>query len=78
MEYRKHEGKTNKKKQRHKKPPFADDQVIITESDSILERSVHKLSNITSKCEIIMYYKKLNYNNGIQSKKLHQKRESNL
>jgi hypothetical protein len=78
MEYRKHEGKTNNKKQRHKNPPFSEDQVIITESDTILERSVHKLYNITSKYEIIIHYKKLNYNNVIQSKRSHQKRKSNL
>jgi len=33
-EHRKYEGKTNNKKEIHKNPPFADDQVKIPEYDT--------------------------------------------
>jgi hypothetical protein len=29
---------------------FADDQIITAESETLLQKSIHKLENITSKC----------------------------
>jgi hypothetical protein len=52
MEHRQYRRDTDNKKQRNKTPYFADDEVIIGESEKSLQKSIHKLENTPSKYEL--------------------------